>query len=70
MVPVLVEQLKLERMRQLVGRYPGLGVRLEPADEQAAYLLLDVGVAVRVPQHRVVPVHSGDLVGHHVEVLG
>ena len=69
-IPVLAEQLELERVRQLVGRDPGLGLRLEAADQQAADLFLDVGVAVRVAQHGQVPVHAGDLVGHHVEVLG
>src|SRR6185437_16697713 len=39
-------------------------------DHEPADLLLDVGVAVRVAQHRVVPVHPVDPLGDHVEVLG
>ena len=70
MVPVLVEQLELERVGQRVGRDPGLGVGLEAADHQPADLLLDVGVAVRVAQDREVPVDPVDLLGDHVEVLG
>ena len=69
-IPVLVEQLELERVGQRVGGDPGLGVGLEAADHQPADLLLDVGVAVRVAQHREVPVHPVDLLGDHVEVLG
>ena len=70
MVPVLVQQLELERVGQLVGRDPRLGLGLEPAHDQAAHLLLDVGVAVRVAQHGQVPVDPVDLLGDHVEVLG
>src|SRR5580693_9823223 len=70
MVPVLLQQLELERVGQLVGRDPGLGLGLEAADEQPAYLFLDVGVAVRVAQDRQVPVHAVDLFGDDVEVLG
>ncbi len=69
-VPVLLEQLELERVGQLVGGDPGLGLGLEAADEQAADLFLDIGVAVRVAQHRQVAVHPVDLLGDHVEVLG
>ena len=69
-VPVLVEQLELERVGQLVRGDPGLGLRLEAADDQAADLLLEVGVAVRVAQDRQVAVHALDLVGDDVEVLG
>ena len=69
-IPVLLEQLELERVGQRVGRDPRLGVRLEAADHQPADLLLDVGVAVRVAQDREVPVDPVDLLGDHVEVLG
>src|SRR5271165_2359582 len=69
-VPVLVEQLELERVGQRVGGDPGLGVGFEAADHQPADLLLDVGVAVRVAQDREVPVHTVDLLGDHVEVFG
>src|SRR6202034_1993192 len=47
----------------------GLGLGLEPADQQATHLFLDVGVAVGIAQDREVPVHAVDLLGHHVEVL-
>ena len=70
MIPVLLEQLELERVGQRVGRDPRLGVRLEAADHQPADFLLDVGVAVRVAQDREVPVDPVDLLGDHVEVLG
>ena len=69
-LPVLVEQLELEGVRDLLGRDPGLGLGLEPADDQPADLLLDVGPAVGVAQDRQVAVHPLDLVGHDVEVLG
>src|SRR5688572_23915036 len=68
-IPVLLEQLELERVGQRVGRDPRLGVRLESADHQPADLLLDVGVAVRVAQDREVPVDSVDLLGDHVDVF-
>ena len=35
-VPVLVEELELERVGQPVGRHPRLGLGLEAADDQAA----------------------------------
>ncbi len=69
-IPVLLEQLELERVGQRVGRDPRLGHRLETADQQAADLFLHVDVAVLVTQHGKVPVHPVDLVGDHVEVLG
>ena len=52
------------------GRHPRLGDRLEAADHQPAHLLLEVGVAVGVPQDRQVGVQPVDLVGDDVEVLG
>ncbi len=70
MVPVLVEQPELERVGQRVGRDPRLRLGLEPADDQPADLLLDVGVAVGVAQDRQVPVHPVDLLGDHVKMLG
>src|SRR4029078_4872551 len=57
-------------VRDVVGRDPRLCLRLEATDDEAADLLLEVGVAVRVAEHRQVggqPIHP---VGHHVEVLG
>ena len=68
-LPVLLEQLELERVGDLVRRDPRLGLGLEAADHQAAHLLLEVGVAVGVAQHGQVGVHAVDRVGHHVEVL-
>ncbi|CAB4737336.1 unannotated protein [freshwater metagenome] len=69
-VPVLVQQLELERVRELVGRDPGLRHRLEPADDEPADLLLHIGVAVGVAEDRHHPIDALDLVGHDVEVLG
>ena len=69
-VPVLLQELELERVGQRVGCDPGLGLGLEPADQQAAHLFLDVGVAVRVAQHGEVAVHAAYLLGDDVEVLG
>src|SRR3712207_8594809 len=42
-LPVLVEQLELEGVRDGLGCDPGLGLRLEAADDEAADLLLVVG---------------------------
>ena len=70
MVPVLVEQLELERVRDLVGRDPRLRLGLEAADDQPADLLLEVRVAVGVAQDRQVGMDALDLVGDDVEVLG
>ena len=58
MVPVLVQQRELERVGQLVRRDPGLGLGLEAADDQAADLFLEVGVAVGVTQDRQVAVDA------------
>ena len=69
-VPVLLQELELERVRQRVGRDPGLGRRLESADDEAADLLLDVGVPVGVAQDGEVRVDARDGLGHDVEVLG
>ena len=69
MLPVLVEELELEGVRDRLRRDPGLGLGLEPADDQATDLLLEVGPAVGVTQDRQVPVDALDLVGHDVEVL-
>ncbi len=70
MVPVLVEQLELEGVGDLLGGDPRLRLRLEPADDEPADLLLDVGPAVGVAQDRQVAVHALDLLGDDVEVLG
>jgi hypothetical protein len=69
-VPVLLEQLELERVGDRVGRDPRLRLGLEAADDEPADLLLEVGVAVRVAQDRQVAVDALDLVGDDVEVLG
>ena len=70
MLPVLVEELELERVRDLRRRDPRLRDGLEPADHEAADLLLDVDVAVGVTEDRQVRVHALELVGDDVEVLG
>ena len=69
-VPVLLEELELERVRDLRRCHPRLGDGLEAADDQAADLLLDVDVAVGVTQDRQVGVDALELVGDDVEVLG
>ncbi len=69
-VPVLLEELELERVRQVVGRAPRFGLGLEAADHQAAGLLLEVGPAVRVAHDRQVWVDALDPLGDDVEVLG
>jgi hypothetical protein len=69
-LPVLLQQGELERVGNLVRGDPRFGLRLEPADDQAADLLLEVGVAVGVAEDRQLRVHAVDLVGDHVEVLG
>ena len=69
-LPVLVEQLELEGVRDLLGRDPRLGLGLEPPDDEATDLLLDVGPAVRVAQDRQARRDAVDLVGDDVEVLG
>ena len=69
-VPVLLEQLELEGVGQRVGCDPRLRRRLEPADDEATDLLLDVGVPVGVAQDREVRMDALDGLGHHVEVLG
>jgi hypothetical protein len=69
-VPVLLEQLELEGMRDLVGCDPRLGRGLEPADHKPTHLFLEVGVPVRVPQDRQVRVHALERLGDDVEVLG
>ena len=68
-IPVLVEELELERIRKLVGRDPRLRLRFESADHQAPHLFFEVGVAIRVPKDWEIGVHSIDLLGDHIEVL-
>ena len=68
-LPVLLEQRELERVGDRVRRDPGLRVGLEAAHHQAADLLLEVGVAVGVAQHRQIRVHAVERVGDDVEVL-
>ena len=68
-LPVLVEELELEGVRQVVGRAPRLRLGLEAAHDEAADLLLEVGPAVRVAHDRQVRVGALDRLGHDVEVL-
>ena len=49
---------------------PGLGDRLEPADQQLAGVLLEVGASIRVAQHRQVARQLRDRLGDDVEMLG
>ncbi len=69
-LPVLVEELELERVRDGLGGDPRLGLGLEAADDEPADLLLVVGPPVGVAQDRQVAVDALDLVGDDVEVLG
>ena len=69
-VPVLVQQLELEGIRDLIGRDPRLRDGLEAPDHEAAHLLLHVRVAVGIAQDRHHAIDARDLVGHDVEVLG
>ena len=69
-VPVLLEELELERVRQRVGGDPRLRLRLESADDETADFLLDVGVPVGVAEDGEVRADALDCLGHHVEVLG
>ena len=69
-LPVLVEELELERVRDRVRRAPRLRLGFEPADDEPADLLLEVRPAVRVAQDRQVGVDALQRLGHHVEVLG
>ena len=50
-VPVLLQQLELERVRQRVRGDPRLGLGLEASDHEAPHLLLHVGVPVGVAQN-------------------
>ena len=68
-IPIFIEQLEFEGVRQLIRRHPGLRLRLEPADNKTADLLLEVGVPIRIPEDGQIPVHTVDLLGHHVEVF-
>jgi hypothetical protein len=68
-IPVLLQQLELERVGDRIRRNPGLGLGFEAPDDQAADLLLEVGVAVRVAQHRQVGVDALERLGDDVEVL-
>jgi hypothetical protein len=69
LVPVLVEQFKLEGARNGV-HLPGLGLGLEAPHDQAADLFLVVDEAVGVAHHRQHRMHAIDLSGDDVEVLG
>ena len=69
-IPVLLEQLEFERVRNLVGGDPWLGLGLEATDDKAADFFLHIRVAIGVAQDRHHAMHALDLLGHHVEVLG
>ena len=69
-LPVLVEELELERVGDLVRRHPRLRLGFETAHHEPTDLLLEVGVAVGVAQDRQVRVQAVELVGDDVEVLG
>ena len=56
-IPILLQELELEREGQRIGGDPRLGLRLEAPHDEAADLLLDVGVPVGVAQNRQVRVH-------------
>ncbi len=49
---------------------PGLGDRLEPADQQLARILLEIGAGIGVAQHRQMLRQARDRLGDDVEVLG
>ncbi len=70
MVPILFQELEFERVGNLVGTHPRLGLRLEAADDQPADLLLEVRVAVGVAQDRHVGCTPSMRLGDDVEVLG
>ena len=53
MIPVLGQLAELEVLGDAVHA-PGLGHRLEGADQQLAGILLDVDAAVGIAQHRQV----------------
>ena len=69
-IPVLLQELELERIGQRIRGDPRLGLRLEAPHDEAADLLLDVGVAVGVAQDGQVRADTRNGFGHHVEVLG
>ena len=69
-IPILVQELEFERIGNRVGRHPRFGFGLEAADDQAADLFLEVGVAVGVTQDRQVRVHAVDVLADDVEVFG
>ncbi len=69
-VPILVQQLEFERVRDRIGRHPRFGFGLEAADHQPADFLFEVRVAVGVAQDRQVGVHAVDGFADDVEVLG
>ena len=67
--PVLIQQLKLERVWNLRRRHPRFGDRLEPTDDEPADFFLHVGVAVGVAQDRGHALHALDEFCDDVEVL-
>ena len=69
-IPILVQELEFERIGNRVGRHPRFGFGLEAADDQAADLFLEVGVAVGVTQDRQVRMHAIDVLADDVEVFG
>ena len=69
-IPILLQELELERGGQRIGGDPRLGLRLEAPHDEATDLLFDVGVPVGVTQNGQVRVHPRNGFGHDVEVLG
>ena len=68
MVPIRLQKLKLEILRQWVGQ-PGPGIGLVAAHHQAADLFLPVGQPVRIAQRRQARRHAGHCLGDDVLML-
>ena len=68
MLEVLGQLVEAEILGDAVHA-PGLGHRLEGAEQQLAGILLVVGAFVRHPQHRQVARQAGDRLGDDVEML-
>ena len=68
MVDVVGQFVKTEIFGYAVHA-PRFGLRLERAQEDLAGVLLEIGIIVRVTQHRQAGMHAFNRVGHHVEML-
>ena len=62
MIPVVLEELELERFRHIAG-VPGDGVRLIAAEHEAPDLLLEVGAPVGIAHRRQPGGEAADLFG-------